>query len=260
MTYNLRYAGATGPNSWSSRRPLVIDCIKGVRPDVMGTQEGLYEQLKDIDVGLPGYEWIGLGRDGGSHGEFMAVFYRTDRLEPLEFDHFWLSDTPEIIASSTWGNSNRRMVTWVRFMDKTNGGEFYLINTHFDHRVSEARLKSAKLVKKRVDALDTNLPVLLAGDFNAVAGESEPYDVLVSPDGFRDLWVEAEHCVNEGLNTFNGFSFPAKRDGIRIDWILGRGGVKPLTARTVDYAVDEKYPSDHFPVVVDVMLGEAGGR
>jgi hypothetical protein len=53
---------------------------------------------------LPDYEWIGLGRDGGNHGEFMAVFYRVTRFEPLEFDHFWLSDAPNVVASSTWGS------------------------------------------------------------------------------------------------------------------------------------------------------------
>jgi len=40
----------------------------------------------------------------------MAIFYRKDRFEPREFDHFWLSDTPNVVASTTWGNSNRRMV------------------------------------------------------------------------------------------------------------------------------------------------------
>ena len=60
----------------------------------MGTQEGLYHQIRQIDEDLSEMTWIGLGRQGGSHGEFMAVFYRPDRLEPLEFDHFWLSDTP----------------------------------------------------------------------------------------------------------------------------------------------------------------------
>ena len=115
MTFNLRYASSTGANRWPLRRPLVAQVLREQSPDIVGTQEGLYPQLKDIATDSPGLGWIGLGRDGGSRGEFMAVFYRKERLEPVEFDHFWLSDTPEVMGSTTWGNTNRRMVTWVTF-------------------------------------------------------------------------------------------------------------------------------------------------
>src|SRR3954469_235142 len=73
MTFNLRYASAMPPNAWWQRREAMRECIAGVNPDVFGTQEGLYGQLKDIEQDLKDYAWIGLGRDGGSKGEFMAV-------------------------------------------------------------------------------------------------------------------------------------------------------------------------------------------
>lgn len=173
MTFNLRYASATPPNAWPQRRPVMKACLEQYNPDLIGTQEGLYPQLKDIAADLPGYAWIGTGRDGGSRGEFMAVFYRRERFEPVEFDHFWLSDTPNVIASSTWGNTNRRMVTWVRFRDRANGREFYFWNTHLDHALQPAREKAAALIRERVDALKTRLPVLLVGDFNAEAGAEQ---------------------------------------------------------------------------------------
>lgn len=125
MTFNLRHASPKPPNSWPERRPVMRNCIRTIAPDLIGTQEGLYSQLKDLSADLPEYEWIGLGREGGSRGEFMAVFYRRDRFERMAFDHFWLSDTPDVVGSSTWGNSNRRMVTWVRFRERSTGREFY---------------------------------------------------------------------------------------------------------------------------------------
>ena len=146
MTYNLRYASASPPNAWSARRPAAKALWNQVRPDVVGTQEGVYQQIKDIAADQPDFAWIGLGREGGSRGEFMAVFYRRDRLMPLEFDHFWLSDTPDVIGSTTWGNSNRRMVTWVKFRDVASDRDFYFFNTHFDHQVHAAREKSADLL------------------------------------------------------------------------------------------------------------------
>src|ERR1041385_8877637 len=131
MTYNLRYASPHPPDAWPDRRPLMRECIRNASPDLLGTQEGLYQQLRDLAADLPEYDWIGLGREGGSKGEFMAVFFRKSRFEPVAFDHFWLSDTPDIVGSATWGNTSRRMVTWVRFRDRQTGREFYFFNTHF---------------------------------------------------------------------------------------------------------------------------------
>ena len=88
MSYNLRYASDTGPHSWPLRRPVLAELLRREQPTVLGTQEGLYPQLLDIAHDLPDhYDWIGLGRAGGSHDEFMAIFFDTLRLEPLEFDH-----------------------------------------------------------------------------------------------------------------------------------------------------------------------------
>ncbi len=253
MTYNLRYASETPPNAWSQRRPLMKACIEAAQPDLIGTQEGLYHQLKDLAADLPGYDWIGLGRDGGSRGEFMAIFYRRARFEPLEFDHFWLSDTPEVIASSTWGNTNRRMVTWVRFRDRDSGAEFYFWNTHLDHALQGAREKAAQLIRQRVGALKTRLPVLLVGDFNAVAGANPVYDLLVRDGGFQDTWTLARERRNADYNTFNGFA-PPRREGQRIDWILVRGEVEVAWSEIVTFARDGQFPSDHFPVVTRLRL------
>ncbi len=253
MTFNLRYASPRPPNAWPERRGVVKRLIEAQHPDVIGTQEGLYPQLKDIAADLPQYSWIGLGRDGGSHGEFMAIFYRPDRLEPLEYDHFWLSDTPLVIGSATWGNTNRRMVTWARFRDRTAGGEFYFFNTHFDHVVQPAREKSAQLVLTKVDELKTALPILLVGDFNVPAGQNKVYNMLVRDGAFFDTWQRAAKR-GELVHTFHDYRGPRPGDA-RIDWILGRGSVDCLASEIVTYNDAGQYPSDHFPVVARLRLG-----
>ena len=98
MTFNLRYASDTPPNSWPERRPVVrTSPACGNGRTWIGTQEGLYQQLRDIQNDLPDYyDSIGQGQDGGSHGEAMQIFYDTRRLDPLEYDHYWLSDTPDV--------------------------------------------------------------------------------------------------------------------------------------------------------------------
>lgn len=255
MSYNLRYASSQPPNAWQNRRPVMKEVLHMYQPDLIGTQEGVYHQLKDIAADLPDYAWIGTGRDGGSRGEFMTIFYRKDRFEPLEYDHFWLSDTPDVIGSSTWGNTNRRMVTWVRFRDNTTGREFYFWNTHLDHALQPAREKGAELIRKRIEALSKPLPLLLVGDFNAVAGANKAYDTLTATNFLRDTWLLAAEKRNAEYNSFNNFQTPVK-NGHRIDWILCRGDVTVRAEEIVTFQKDGQFPSDHFPVVAWLTLKE----
>jgi len=249
MTYNLRYASMKGSEAWPDRRPAMNALLKQQSPDIMGTQEGVYHQLRDLAADLPEYDWIGTGRDGGSRGEFMAIYYRRERFEPLAYDHFWLSDTPEVIASSTWGNTNRRMVTSVRFKDRRSDKVFHLWNTHLDHALQPAREKAAELIKTRLAKMPSNEPVILMGDFNAEATRNPVYDTLTQGIGFTDSWFAAAQRKNETLNSFNGFAKPVFNSA-RIDWILYRGDAEVTSAEVVvDGSPEGRQPSDHHPVL-----------
>ena len=107
MTFNLRYASERPPNAWTDRRPVVAEVFRLHQPDIVGTQEGVWQQIKDIDQDQSDYDWVGLGRQGGSRGEFCAIFYRTDKFELIAFDHFWLSDTPPTSSENASPNLNR---------------------------------------------------------------------------------------------------------------------------------------------------------
>jgi endonuclease/exonuclease/phosphatase family metal-dependent hydrolase len=253
MTYNVRSASRGSPVAWEVRRPLMRECLGCYAPDVIGTQEAHYQQLKDLVEDFPEYGWIGQCRDGGSQGEFMAVFYRKSRLEPLAFDHFWLSDTPETIGSRTWGSKlPARMVTWVRLRDRQTGHEFYFFTTHVDGN-KQAQDKSVLLIRKRVQALDPALPVLLTGDFNAVPGKDKAYDLLVGDGFFADAWTAAKERRGEGFSTFNGFKALVKNDR-RIDWILARGNISVEDSEIVTFSRNGKFPSDHLPVVARLRV------
>ncbi|MBX3748456.1 MAG: endonuclease/exonuclease/phosphatase family protein [Opitutaceae bacterium] len=251
MTYNIQVAGTQPPHAWALRLPLMVRLLQRETPDVIGTQEGRYEQVRDLATALPDYDWIGVGRDGGSEGEFMAVFYRRARFEPVAFDHFWLSDTPAVVGSATWGNQYRRMVTWVRFRERATNREFEVWNTHFDHEVEPARVKSAALIRQRLAATDR--PLLLLGDFNCVAGRSVAYTELTVGAGLTDAWNVARRRGPEDLNTFNGHKGPQRR-GERIDWILGRAVAAVDETAILDYAEAGLAPSDHYPVTAQVTF------
>lgn len=253
MSFNLRYASDRKPNAWADRRPVMVECIRQTAPDLIGTQEGLYIQIKDLSADLPEYDWVGLGRDGGSRGEFMAIFYRKDRFEPIAYDHFWLSDTPEVMASSTWGNTNRRMVTWVRFKNRKTGTEFYFWNTHLDHAIQTAREKAATLILDRVAKLNTTLPIILLGDFNATAGKNQAYDTLVNKDAFTDTWSVARENKGPKVHTFHDYKGEIPGDN-RIDWILIRGSISVDAVKIITFSKAGQFPSDHFPIAAWVKF------
>ncbi len=253
MTFNIRYASAFGANAWPKRRAGVVEVIREQKPGIIGTQEGLHHQLLYMDKELAEYKWIGVGREGRKRGEFMAIFYRSDRLKPMEEKHFWLSDTPKVVGSASWGNTVKRMVTWVRFLDRKTHKEFYFWNTHFDHRSQPSREKSALLISKRVAALQTKLPVILVGDFNAVAKANRAYDTLTTTGGFKDTFVSAKEKVNADWNTFNSF-LKTKKGKRRIDWVLTRGPVQVNRTEIVLFDGFKQIPSDHQPVTAWLQL------
>jgi len=257
MTFNIRYAHTTPPDLWPDRLPMIAELIRRRRPDIIGTQEGLYHQLRDLESALPEYGWVGTGRDGGSRGEFMAVFYRKDRLVPLEYDHYWLSDTPALPGSRTWGNNYPRMVTSVKFSDRVGGMEMLFVNTHFDHEVQPSREKSAALMLDRLRSSGPGVPVILVGDFNVGAGDNPVYSAFTAPGKFTDTWVAAGN--RDTLGTFHGFKGPSAALGARrIDWILVRGDVDVLSSEIVTDSRGSQMPSDHFPVVAQLRVRTVG--
>jgi endonuclease/exonuclease/phosphatase family metal-dependent hydrolase len=254
MSFNLRFASNTPPNSWPERRPVMRKLLRDELPDLIGTQEGLYQQLRDIQTDLPDYyDSIGEGREGGSAGEAMQIFYDTRRLDPLEYGHYWLSDTPETIGSQTWGGCCPRMVTWIRFADLRTGTQFYAINTHLEAFDADARARSADLILERMGRLDADLPVVMTGDFNEPAAEGQTvYDRLVTNGPLLDTWVEAEHR-SDLWATFHGYR-PLVPDGARIDWILTTPGTATRTALINTFELRGQFPSDHLPVQAVVRL------
>lgn len=252
MTYNLRNNSDITPNSWVERKPLILELLQRESPDIIGTQECVFEQVQDMNTMLPKYDSVGLGREGGSNGEYMAIFFKKDRLQVLEYNHFWLSDTPSTVASCTWGNDVTRMVTWIRFLDNETDLQFYFLNTHLDHISGNARIQAANLIINKVSDFDKAIPIILTGDFNTDAN-TEPHQILLEQGKFFDTWDTATDRINKDLGTFNDFN-DVTGGHERIDWILFRGNVITGMIQVINDQPSGRFPSDHFPVMVDLQV------
>jgi len=243
MTFNVRYASDEGAERWAARRPVMVELIRRAVPDVIGTQELLQRQGDDIVRALPGYRWFGRDRMGGHDDEHMGIFYRPDRLTLVDQGDFWLSDTPEVVGSQSWGTDLPHMASWAVFETKdAKPRRFLFVDTHLAHRDedAEARDKAAALILARLPTLAKGLPVILAGDMNA-RPDTAAYRRFAG--ALTDCWLGAKRREGPEM-TFHDFTGTPDR---RIDYLFLRGFRADAIA-TDTWHRGKTYPSDHFPV------------
>ena len=251
MTYNIRYATTNdGDNQWEKRKDFLTDQISFYAPDIFGIQEGLQHQVDFIDGQMPTYNFFGVGRDdGGKKGEYCAIFYNREKLDLLGQSTFWLSTTPEKVSVG-WDAAMERICTYGFFMEKETGAMFWVFNTHFDHIGELAREKSASLIVEKIKEINKdNLPVIIMGDFN-LNDQSKAIKYLSS--SFNDSRNISLNSPFGPFGTFTGFKFdePVKD---RIDYIFcSKANIQVEKYAVLTDSKDSKYPSDHFPVFVEV--------
>ncbi|MEJ5053257.1 endonuclease/exonuclease/phosphatase family protein [Sphingobacterium sp. MYb382] len=237
-------------NLWENRKDAVNNLIKYHEFDIFGIQEGFLEQVKDMEAGLPGFKYIGVGRDDGAQaGEHSAIFYNTKRFEVLSSGTFWLSATETTKPNKGWDAALPRICSWGVFKDKQNGKKFIFMNTHFDHIGVEARRESAKLIMAKAKELAKGLPLVLTGDFN-VDEHNEAYATLAKSGFVQDVH-DLSPIVYAPNSSFNGWGKDLEPSG-RIDHIFISKPFKVVKYGILTDTYMGKFPSDHFPVTAQL--------
>lgn len=244
MSFNVRYGTANdGLDAWPLRCEAVAQCIQETAPDILGVQEALEFQIAFLEQRLPGHVRVGQGREGGTKGEHASLFLSGARFELVEHGDFWLSETPQQVASVGWDAALTRMCTWARVRDRASGSELTVWNTHFDHRGELARERSAQLIAARVR--ERAGPHLVIGDLNA--GEHSAPLAALREVGLVDTY-RALHPHEHAAGTFHAFR--GGLDGERIDYILCSPQFAPSRAEILSApGATGRWPSDHHPVV-----------
>jgi predicted amidohydrolase YtcJ/endonuclease/exonuclease/phosphatase family metal-dependent hydrolase len=253
MSFNIRYGTANdGENRWPLRRDFLIELLREQAADVIGLQEALDFQIDEITAALPAYGVIGVGRDdGGRKGEYAAILFRRDRFQVSDAGTFWFSETPDAIASKSWGNRITRICTWTRLVDR-DGRAFWHFNVHLDHESQPSRERSAALLRKRIEERRRpEEPVIVTGDFNA--GEQNAAVAAMTAGGaFLDPF-RMKHPDERIVGTFSGFD-AAKIQGEKIDYVFVPPGTEVTRAEILRTSRAGRTPSDHFPVVAHIRL------
>lgn len=258
MSFNIRYGTANdGENHWSRRREMLFDVIREQNADLVGLQEALASQIDEIVAAVPAYAVVGVGRDDGrARGEFSAILFRRDRFRVADSGTFWFSDTPAVPGSKSWGNTITRISTWARFVDR-DGSAFWHFNLHLDHQSQPSRERSTELLFQRITARAIPAePVIVTGDFNVGEGNVAIHTLIGNPATSAAPLVDTfrvRHPDAKEVGTFNGFAF-GKTTGDKIDYVLVEPGTQVIDAAIIRTSRNDRYPSDHFPVVARVRL------
>ncbi|MDO6492292.1 MULTISPECIES: endonuclease/exonuclease/phosphatase family protein [unclassified Cellulophaga] len=249
MTYNIKYDNTRDTiNNWNYRKDKMVDLIQHYNPSFLGIQEGLHNQVNYLNINLPKYNYIGVGRDDGKEkGEYSAIYYNND-FKLITSNTFWLSTTPNKISVG-WDAAMERICTYGLFQHKKTKQYFWVFNAHFDHIGVEARKNSAKLIVEKIKTLNTkNYPVIIMGDFN-VTPTTEAITTITNY--IPDSYSISKTAPYGPKGTFNGFT-----DHIltkRIDYIFAKH-LNVLSVTIIDDRLDNnKHISDHLPVLATVI-------
>ena len=277
-SYNIRLANSRDTrqgDGWEQRVDCLCDVIRFSDFDIFGAQEVRHEQLADMLARLPGYDYIGVGRDdGATAGEYSPVFYKKSRFRLLDSGTFWLSETPDRVSKG-WDAVCMRVCSWGYFRDNVTHKRFWFFNLHMDHRGIEARRRSAQLIVDHIRKVcGTGANVVLTGDFN-VSQRNEIYSTFADCGFLKDCY-EAAAFRFAPSGTFNSFK-PENWSADRIDhiWVSSAATVERYGILTYHYwsAKDNeegdahdapkeirmeqrrlRLPSDHYPVNVFVKF------
>ena len=250
MSYNIRLdVKSDGINQWNNRREGIVSLIKEEKPDVFGIQEGLPHQVAYLSKQLEEYTMIGEGRDGENNGEYSAIYYKNKKLELINSETFWLSETSKK-PSIGWDAALNRIATVGVFKIINSDKKIVIYNSHFDHIGKEARENSVNVILNHIKENNFSKDgIVVMGDFNSLPTDA-PIKLLSEnlEDSFNGSLVKKPAGK---LGTFNAFDIHNKLLK-RIDYIFTKN------IEVVDFKHIHKklpnglWPSDHLPVFVTI--------
>ncbi|MBN2283348.1 MAG: endonuclease/exonuclease/phosphatase family protein [Deltaproteobacteria bacterium] len=249
MTFNIRFENdQDDANAWVHRRDMIVDLIVRHRPDILGTQEGKRHQLIYLRDRLPGYVLHAPGRMMDERSQYPTLFIRRDTLERVGGEEFWLSKTPHTSLSMNWDSAFPRMFSAAQLISGEEPHCLWAAVTHLDHMGPVARLRQGAIIARW--ASQRTAPVIIMGDFNDGPG-SAVHEVLTAPEtGMADSWIC--HGGTEGPASYTHHGFQGTPRITRMDWILTSSRFRVTNTRIVRDNINGRYPSDHFPYMIDI--------
>ena len=249
MSFNVRCADDP-EGSINNRSQLVTAVIEQYAPDSFGVQEATAKWMRILKSELGDkYDCVGKARDYfGPFSEYSAVFYLKDKYNLIDEGTNWLSETPEK-KSKSFDSACYRITTWAVLEDKETGKRYTHMNTHLDHVLESTRDGQAGVLLEKLEELQAEGNVIVTGDFNAYPDEDVYKRMVAVTD---DVAFTAKNA-DTGI-TFHKYGKKEDKGQGAIDFIFTSKGVKADTYKVIRNTVEGMYPSDHYPIVADVIV------
>lgn len=248
MTFNLRCpVPSDGVHYWPHRIDAVTHIIQEHHPDILGVQEETDQMMEDLFACHFKYVALGTGRDADLKGERSTLYVNSERFIIHDHRTEWLSPEPALPGSKVEDEGFPRIVTWAHLEDRVTHQHLRAYNTHFAYRSRQALIENTDALIRIVTRHDQEkrLPSILMGDFNA----TPDVDVhqRLREEGWRDQRLGTS---DELTKTFHGFhGLPGHS---LIDYIYLRDHLRGSHFKVDTRMVGKLYPSDHFPLVMEV--------
>jgi endonuclease/exonuclease/phosphatase family metal-dependent hydrolase len=251
VTWNILHGTVHGAPwsrfGWPVRKGALERVLLATAPDILCVQAALEEQANGLSDFLSGYSRVGVGRDdGGSSGEFCAIFFDGGRFEVVGGGTFWLEEPTDKPPAHTFFGP-KRICTWVRLRDRPSGRAFRAYNTH-SYLTERARLVAARVILARIAMGDPTDAVLVTGDFNAPP--KTPNRLLFKEAGLESSAKLAGDSRETATYQFYGIRLKS------LDDVLVDQGWQVDARRVLDMKPGNTFPSDHFGVMADLFLRE----
>lgn len=252
ITSNIRFDNPSdGSNSWNHRKEFLTKTLLSHDPDIIASQEGRFNQLKEFEDLLVNYEMIDYHRSWIKDRMYPTFFLKKNKFEIIKSLDIWLSETPDIAGSLSFGSAFPRLMTWIKVQPKNSDLNFLLVNTHLDHVKEETRLQQTRVLVSEIEKIQTsNSRLIILGDFNDPPEGKVRKIILKSFPDLIDGWKLHNASEETSHHAFNGEC----QNGSRIDWILTDQSIQVKNCIFDKRNKDGKFPSDHFPVICKIKV------
>lgn len=246
MSFNVR--AAPSDPAWS-QRVTVVDAMFGAgkAPAVIGTQEATAGQASDLRrIFGSTYRATGPSR--------VAIFYDSARFEMRSAGDVVLPG--QTLYSTLFPTMfPPRMATWARFVERTSGATFTVVNTHLDHISAPSRRQNAPFLARMIETASEKGPVVMTGDFNENAEASDPvHRALATETLLVDAWAAVRGTLRAPGTSGTYHKFTGTPGPGRIDWVLASPSITVHDTVIETGSLGGLYPSDHFPVRATITL------
>lgn len=252
ISSNIRFDNPSdGQNAWPSRREILAKTLLTHSPDLIATQEGRYHQLKDLETLLDDYDIVDSHRSWIKERMYPSFFIKKNTFEFIQSRDVWLSQTPEVAGSTSFGSAFPRLMTWVKLQPKNSNSIFLFSNCHLDHVLEATRIAQVQVMIQQILSIKTGYnKLIIMGDFNDSPKSKIRKLIDKNFPNLHDGWIKFNSNEETSHHAFSGEC----QNGSRIDWILTDRSLNVENCFLDKSSHNGQFPSDHFPVVCKIRI------